>query len=261
MKTMLFGPIDNMKAIPCPETGMDWSFENDSEVTELDSGGRHVYTAPTGFKTFGMNFTAGTKGLEPLIDIFNGAYGPGPYYLNDPNYTTGNVLPTRWASAHKLGYIADGWCAPIQVVSTGALAKRDVRFENTGRHREDGPTLIVPRVPDKTFYVKVWGTRTGTASVKVYTQSGSGWVLAHTIVPAAGGSVEVTATTSIKLELVCPSGSTLTLDHINVTTATSSVREPGRGVGPVKFTNTLSGSIQTKRYDRIGLSLDLMEVE
>lgn len=261
MKTMLFGPIDNMQTIPCPATGMGWSFERDSEVTELDSGGRHVYRAPTGFKTFGMSFTAGTAGLEPLIDVFQGVYGEGPFYLTDPNYTSGNVLPARWASSYKLGFIADGWCAPKQVVSTSAKAKKAVVFENTGRHVEVGPSIILPAIPDKTFYVKVWGTRTGTAAVRLYTLTAGSWTLASTIVPSATGTVEVTATESIMLELVCPSGSTLTLDHINVTTASSNVREPGKGVGAVQFTNTLSGSIQTKRYDRIGLSLDLTEVE
>jgi hypothetical protein len=53
----------------------------------------------------------------------------------------------------------------------------------------------------------------------------------------------------------------LTLDHLNLTTATEPVRKPGIGVGAVSFTGSLSGNIETKRFDRIGLSLDLVEVE
>lgn len=263
MKTMLFGPIGRMQAIPYPESGMGWEFGADTEVTDLLSGGRHIYEAPTPFKSFGMQWKNGTANLQPIVDIFNKVYGPGPYYLTDPNFKSGNVLPARWASSYLLRHIVNGWCAPKAVASSTALAGEAVVFTNLGQFTDAGETLIVPAVPDEPFRLKVWGARTGIGSVRVYEQDGLDWELVATAIPVEGGSEEIVVnSTAVKLALFCPNGSTLTLDHINLNVGAGITdRKPGIGVGAVKFTSNLSGNIQTKAFDRIGLSLDLTEIE
>jgi hypothetical protein len=272
-KTMLFGPLGRMLPIPYPEADMGWDFNKDTEETALLSGGRHVYEAPTTFKRYKLQYKGGTAGLQNLVDLYNGVYGKGPYYLIDFNFTAGNLLPTRWASAHLLGWVADSWCAPVWGLSPAALSGEQVTFTNLGQFPDAGITQVVATVPGQPAYLHLWGSRTGTAAVQTsLLDAATGeWSEPVNHVPSAtpGQSViisaaEGTASTysAIRLQLVCPTGSSLTLDHINLSTVSGdSTRKPGLGVGAVSFTSYLSGNIATKRFDRIGLSLDLVEVE
>lgn len=271
MKTMLFGPIDRMQEIPVPKSGMDWSTEHDAEVTELLSGGRHVYRAPTGFKTYSMSWNAGTDGLQPLIDLHNGVYGQGPFYVLDPNFTKGNVLPARWASPYLLRHSVRGWANPQLVDSAQALSGQGVKFTNLGDYESLGESLIIPTVPKKPFYLTVWGSYTGEAMVQVYLKNRATGEWTNTADVLTGtGELEVInpidaangVYSAVKLELVCPAGSTLTLDHINLMIEPGIVEmQGGRGVGAVQFTGSNSGSITSRTIDRIGLALDVIEVE
>lgn len=273
VKTMLFGPIGRMLPIPYPEAEMGWDTTRDVEETALLSGGRHVYEAPTPFRRYKLQYKGGTADLQNLVDIYNGVYGKGPYYLLDFNFSAGNMLPTRWASAYMLGYVADSWCAPEVVASATALAGQAVAFTNTGVFPSNGISQTLAAVPGQPAYLHLWGTRTGTASVETSLLNASTcvWTSPVSHVPSTTPSqveiisaAEGTANTysAIQLQLVCPSGSSLTLDHINLSTVTGeSTRKPGLGIGAVSFTSSLSGNIITKRFDRIGLSLDLVEVE
>lgn len=273
MKTMLFGPLGRMLPIPYPESGMGWDHGRDTEVSNLVSGGRAVYEAPTPFRSYKLEYKAGTTDLQNLVDIYSGVYGKGPYYLVDFNYSAGNILPTRWASAYMLRYVAGAWANPVGVPDASALAGEVVTFTNLGQFPATGISQVVATVPGQPAYLHLWGTRTGSGSVKVslLNTSTNVWTTPVVCVPSASpAEVEVispsegaaNAYSAIKLELYVPSGSTLTLDHINLTGASgNSTRLPGKGVGAVSFTENLSGNIQTKRFDRIGLSLGLIEVE
>lgn len=272
-KTMLFGPLGHMLEVPWPQTGMNWNQGRDSETTALLSGGRHVYTAPTPFRSYSLNYKGGTAGLQTLVDLYTGVYGPGPFFLNEFNYTAGNILPTRWASAYMLAYITGSWGAPVVETSTEALAGQVATFTNTGQFPAAGISQVIASVPGQAAYLHLWGTRTGTASVRTSLLSAATgtWSAPVAHVPSAtpGQSVLISAGdgaantySAIRLELYVPSGSTLTLDHINITGISgNNARLPGLGVGAVQFSENLSGVIQTKRFDRIGLSLELVEVE
>jgi hypothetical protein len=273
-KTMLFGPLDHMLEVPWPQTGMNWNQARDVETTSLLSGGRHVYTAPTPFRSYSLNYKGGTAGLQNIVDLYTGVYGPGPFYLTEFNYTAGNILPTRWATAYMLAYVTGSWGAPEVQTSSAALAGQAVTFSNTqGRFPAEGISEILPCVPDTPAYLHLWGTRSGTAALRVSLREKAtgNWTDPVNYVPSPtpGQSVLISAAdgtantySAMKLELYCPADSTLTLDHINVTGISgNSTRLPGLGVGAVKFSSDLSGVIQTKRFDRIGLSLDVIEVE
>lgn len=273
VKTMLFGPLGKMLPIPYPESEMGWDFRRDAEETTLLSGGRHVYAAPVPFKAYKLQYKGNTPDLQNLVDIYNGVYGKGPFYLQDFNYSAGNLLPTRWASAYLLAYVAGSWCAPVSSVSTTALSGEQAVFTNLGQFPAAGISQIVATVPGQPAYLHLWGTRTGTASVQTSVlNAGTGvWSSPVARVPSSSPSqVEIISAaegiantfSAIKLQLNCPTDSTLTLDHINLSTVSGeSTRKPGLGVGAVSFTTVLGGNIVTKRFDRIGLSLDLVEVE
>ena len=273
VKTMLFGPIGKMLPIPYPEADMAWDTGRDAETTTLLSGGRHVYNAPTPFRTYKLQYKGGTADLQNLVDIYNGVYGKGPYYLNDFNYTAGNLLPTRWASAYMLAYVAGSWCSPAVSAGSGALAGLTVTFTNITQFPAAGISQIVATVPGQPAYLHLWGTATGTGAVTVSLLNATTGVWTTpvsytpgstpaemTIISAADGIANTYS--AIKLQLNVPTNSTLTLDHINLSTVSGeNIRKPGLGVGAVSFTSVLGGSIVTKRFDRIGLSIDLVEVE
>jgi len=272
-KTMLFGPLGRMLPVPYPESGMGWDHNRDTEETTLVSGGRHVYEAPTPYRRYKLDYKAGTADLQNLVDIFSGVYGKGPYYLVEFNYSAGNILPARWASAHMLRHVAGNWADPVGVPSSVALSGEAVTFTNRGQFPDTGISQVIATVPGAPAYLHLWGTRTGSGSVRIsLLQASNGlWSAPVNYVPSAApgqavviSAAEGTANTysAIKLELFVPSGSSLTLDHINLTgTSGNASPLPGRGVGAVSFGTNLSGNIQTKRFDRIGLSLDLVEVE
>jgi hypothetical protein len=252
---------------------MGWDHARDIEETALVSGGRHVYEAPTPYKKFSLQYKGGTTGLQHIIDTYTGVYGRGPYYALDFNYAGGNQLPTRWASAYMLKEIVGGWCAPLLTPSTAALAGEVVTFTNLGQFTELGETLILPCVPETATHLRIWGSRTGTAAVRVYLRdSATGvWGDEIDVVPSStptdtviisGADAIAGKYNAIKLRLRVPSASSLTLDHLNLMDAAAvGTRQPGLGVGGMKFVTTLSGNIQTKAFDRIGLALDLVEVE
>ena len=273
VKTMLFGPIGKMLPIPYPEADMAWDTGRDAETTTLLSGGRHVYNAPTPFRSYKLQYKGGTADLQNLVDIYNGVYGKGPYYLLDFNYTAGNLLPTRWASSYMLAYVAGSWCSPTVSAGSGALAGLVVTFTNITQFPAAGISQIVATVTGQPAYLHLWGTRTSMASVQtsVLNASTGIWSTPVDCVPSGSPSeVEIISAadgiantySAIKLQLNVPTNSTLTLDHINLSTVIGeNTRKPGLGVGAVSFTSVLGGSIVTKRFDRIGLSIDLVEVE
>lgn len=270
MNTILFGTLTNMLPIPYPKSGVQWDQVRDSEETALVSGGRHVYRAPTPFRKYNLSYAGTTVGLQNLIDFYNGVYGDGPFYVLDYNYAAGNLLPTRWASAYMLRHVAESWCAPVEIVSTSALAGKSVLFSNVGLFPENGISEVLAVPQDKPLYFKAWGSRTGNAVVRVsklVTATGAWTAVADYVPTSTPADAEVVSVgdaglySAVKLQLICGNGSSLTLDHLTLSTQADSARVPGKGVGAVQFGGDLAGSIVSKRYDRIGLSLDIIEVE
>lgn len=259
---MLLGPLGNLLDVPWPETGMDWNYGHDTEVTELVSGGRSVYRAPTPYRTYKMNWKGGTPGLSNLIDIFSGVYGRGPFYLLDPNWRDDtNLLPTRWATSSMLHAVAGSWCQPLEVAGAG-LDGLAASFANPGVFPEIGPrqTLVVPAgVP---LSVAAWGTATGGAGITLERMSDAGaWESLPDLAPN-GTPVALVPSTgyqAVRLGLRVPAGGSLTIAHASVAQAPG--KTPGRGVGAVSFTSDLSGNIVSRTFDRIGLALDMTEIE
>jgi hypothetical protein len=259
---MLLGPLGNLLPVPYPQSGMDWGTNRDAEVTELVSGGRHVYRRPTPFRTYKCTWKGGTPDLQNLLDLYNGVYGDGPFYLLDFNYTSGNRLPSRWASGYMLRAVAGPWCDSAVIPSTGALSGTAATFSNTGRFPATGVSQTV-LATGQALHLRVWGSASGGGVLKVDTLSGSTWTAQSDVTPAATLPLDVPlpACDAVRLTLYVPAGGVLTIDHINLTEAAEPNRKPGLGVGAVQFSGTPSAQILTKAYDRIGAEFDLTEVE
>lgn len=279
-----FGVPGNVQEIPAPKSGMGFDSNSDIEVTNLVSGGRSVYRAPTAFKTFNMNWAGTSNQLRHLIDLYNGQFGPGPFYVTDPAMNQENVLPTRWSMCWQLAHQANGWCRPVidtddgipvtpntnvmrtdrYVVFKQAAAGSSVKLEKVVRTR-------VIRVPGKDYYLAVAGSATGGAGIKYRTFSSatntwSAGTLFTTFTGAPTSIITVadTTTTMIEIDLYMPLGSTLTLKGMclgTVNTRAGVWMPVGQGVGPIQFGDNTGGELVSSTIDRIGLSLQFTEVQ
>lgn len=256
--------------VPYPESGMGFNTEGTTELTDLYTGGKHVRLAPTTYKTFNMSWSTWADDMQGLVDLYNKRYGNRAFYLTDP-LAKGNLLPARWAYSYQLAHIARGQGTPS--VDTAALVPKSV-FTDKFWSSEYLTTRVL-LVPDKDHYLKVWGTGTGTAGIRYRLHSATAapgtWGAWSTLVP---DMVDATAATLvcpaantatndfIELQVYVPVGSTLSLTHMDLgNTAGVITQRPAEGVGALRFTNTLQGELVSSRIRRIGMSVDVTEVE
>lgn len=270
--TTLFGPLGRQVAIPYPLTGMTVTSEATSEESTLLSGGLNVYRAPTTHKSYSMNYKGGVSGLQPLVDMHAGMYGRGPFYMIDPLAEKGNLLPTRWASPWQLTYIANGWCDPLLGTQSDTPEGQLARFTGNSIDSSEGLRIAVPVVPGQPMYLKAWGSVVGGAGVRVYrlVKATGEWQLVTRHVPtlvAGSTTLHIAANSGLysayKFVLYAPSGTTLSLYHMDVSTTpppTDSFRS-GQGVGALQFVGELAGNVVSSVSGRIGLSVNLKEIE
>lgn len=280
-KTMLFGPIGRQVEIPCPESGMSMVGVLDSEETPLLSGGLSVYRAPTTYKTYNMSWKGGTKGLsknlQPIIDMHAGVYGRGPYYMTDPLAKGENLLPTRWASSWQLAHVAGAWGRPTTSVQTVTPEGEQSVFDCLAGTPLEGPAIAVPAIPGQPLFLKVWGTATNKGGVRIqrFNRATGLWESFATYTPkmnehtfteiisaseAAGGKYSAVRLAVWKGTLAADT-SIIKLAHMELSTNTSGVFRMGKGSGALQFTGNASGTIDSAVIDRIGLSIDLKEVQ
>jgi hypothetical protein len=285
---MYFGVLENIQEIPAPKSGMGFASETDTEVTELVSGGRSVYRAPTAFKSFNMTWGSNSAKLRHLIDLYNGQFGPGPFYLTDPTASLLNVLPPRWSNGWQLAHQSGGWCRPtvnsasVQLPSDAfpsqAFTNRYAEFTQVAAGSsvplEGVLKTRVIRIPGKAYHFIVDGSATGGAGIKVRGYNGTTgvWTTLQTV---GAGSFNIshvmvadtnTTTTMIELDVYMPLGSTLQvfgmcLGTTPVYESGSAWMPVGTGIGAVQFASSAGGELVSSTIDRIGLSLDFIEVE
>ena len=258
--------------------------------------------------------------LQPLIDVYSGAYGTGPYYITDPASGGAGLqpVPAKWAASHLLSHVSNGWCNPAVVAQTYSGGTTNtpeglqVKFTGSADYPNEFPKpIVVPLIPGQPMWLSVWGSYSGTAGINVYRyfRSTGAWSLQQNYKPSytndAPSSVCSQAQAdagdmlAVKLVPVVPTGTTLTLQHIDLAvndyrtytpytynlapglmpswglmpgmtlfpssttgalSGTGTMFRSGKGTGPVQFTGNLGGKVDSVTVDRIGLSLDICEV-
>lgn len=279
-----FGLPGNIQEIPAPKSGMGFASNVDYEETELVSGGRSIFRAPTAYKTFNMTWATTSERLRHLIDLYNGQFGPGPFYVSDPLAHPENALPPRWSNAWQLAHQANGWCRPVVDTDDGIptavspsvpLTDRYVVFKQAAV----GPTVKTSgivrtrliRVPGEAYFLAVNGAATGGAGIRYRTfdKTTNTWTAPTLFTTLTGASQQIipasdTKASMIELDLYLPLGSTLTLKGIALGTQKPEFGKwmpMGRGVGPIQFSGATDGELVSSTIDRIGLSLDFTEVQ
>jgi len=263
---MKIGYPGKMFEIPYPSSGMGFSNNSDAETLELDSGGRFVADKATTFKTFNMSWRSTTPKLQPLIDIYNKRYGSAPFYIQDMNGGEGNILPARWAYPEQL--------VAIHGASGDAVYSGDhARFYGT-RFSAQAPSVKIPVLMGKPFYLAVFNNTTrGDMPIqyRLWDEYGRAddWKPCRYTKVGEAPAVVVDRTLSQLVEFieirVNLDGNNHSIYHMDLSTSDyRSFDYPYRsaeGVGGLKFTNVLDGELTMLKAQRIGLSVDLMEVQ
>lgn len=229
-KTMLFGPIGRQVGVPWPESGMSIDNNLSTETTDLLSGEQAVWRAPLTYKSYNMSWRGSSDALQPIIDVHAGLYGQGPYYISDPVAAIqgNNLLPAKWASPFMLQHVANGWGSPVIAAQAVTPEQQQITFTGSPDDPDLAPfSMVTPCVPGEPLYFTGWGTRTGTAVLRVYrySRASAAWSLFTSFVPTvtADAPVEVRSQAeadandivAIKTVVYVPDGSTLTLQHID----------------------------------------------
>lgn len=261
---------------------MGFTNSNDIEVTPLVSGGRAVYRAPLTYKTFSMNWTTSAAKLQHIIDCYNGQWGSGALYVTDPTASDLNVLPARWSLGWQLAYQANGWCRPyVSKIVPGADSKyvmatnRQAVFTQAASGTVPVEAVLRTRTikePGKPYYLTLNGSATGGAGIRVrgYNLSTGVWDTITTVTTFGASVLLVAAATAtyslLELDFYMPLGSTMTirgmaLSAVDYAASTSTTLPVGEGLGPIQFSGEAGSTLQSKVIDRVGLSLDFVEVQ
>ena len=264
---MKIGYPGRMFEIPYPSSGMGFSNNSDAETLELDSGGRFVADKATTFKTFNMSWRSTTPKLQPLIDIYNKRYGSAPFYIQDMNGGEGNILPARWAYPEQLVAI-HGACGDAVYTGGGFASFR------TSLYAGQAPSIKVPVLMGKPLYLAVFNNSTrGDMPIRYrlwdeYGRADDWKLCRYTKVGEAPVTV-VDRTLSQLVEFieiqVNLDGNGHQIYFMDLSTSDyRSFDYPYRsaeGVGGLRFTNVLDGELTMLKAQRVGLSVDLMEVQ
>jgi hypothetical protein len=239
---------------------------------------------PLYYKAWGSS-TAVASVAAPVITL--GSVGAGAWVsagtwywkvtaINNQGETVGsNEVSATLTTAQSQ---ALNWALP-----TGATGIKVYRGPSAG-----GENVLVATLGAVTTYtdtgtvgtaatVPASNTTAGTAAamrVYRYTQATMAWTLGFTIAPtltndaptALVSPTDAAAGTysAVKLVPYLPAGSTLTLQHIDLAandyTLLANKFRFGKGIGPVSFSGNATGSLDSATIDRIGLSLDVSEV-
>lgn len=241
---------------------------------------------PLYYKAWG-SATAVAQVAAPVITLGTTGTGgawitPGTYYWKVTAY---NTLGETGGSNEVSATMSAGSTQPINWSAvSGATGYKVYRGSAAGAEN----TLMATLTGGVTTYtdgglsgsagtVPATNTTAGTPSamrVYRYTQATMAWTLDFTIAPtltndaptALVSTAQAAAGTysAVKLVPYLPAGSTLALAHIDLAgndyTLLANKFRFGQGIGPVSFTGNGTGSLDSATIDRIGLSLDVAEV-
>jgi len=104
MRKVYFGNASKQLFIPAPQTGLQANVTSRFVENMLLTGKTSIIRSQGSSRRFEaswlgpMNSEEMTDSLQTIKDFFDGVYGDGPYYWNDPYATTTNLLPPHWAA-------------------------------------------------------------------------------------------------------------------------------------------------------------------
>lgn len=104
MRKVYFGNANKQVWIPAPQSGMQAESGTRLIENQLLSGRMSISRSGANSRRFtaswigGLNESAIEDSLHTIKDFYDGVYGDGPFYWNDPYATGTNLLPPHWAA-------------------------------------------------------------------------------------------------------------------------------------------------------------------
>lgn len=258
--------------IPAPSSGMNFGNNSDTEVTELDSGGRFVYRKATTYKSFNMSWRTVTPAVQPLLDMYNKRYGDNPFYMQDMRGGEGNILPARWVYSYQLATVFGA----IGTARINGQYKPAVTFTGNRYYTaSSAPTTKHMLHEGRDHYLAAFGTASGGSSIRYrrHNKATSVWTAWSNLAPQVLGTAPTVVCTKletqtydfIEISVNLAANGVLTLTHMDFSTtdyrSSETQLRSAEGAGALEFTNTLDGELVMLRAQRIGLSVDMTEVE
>jgi hypothetical protein len=300
-KRMWLGNVEHAQWVPMPKTGMQRSFEGNSNEFSADSGGLWIDDDGANHAVYNMEFPIsdkGYEGIEAFTRFANGSYGKvsrlgrdGFIRFIDPMRSDDNLFNQVWAEPgigeeSDWGYICDGTPTFADVgANSYHQPLRAAVFTLTGTVADSVPvkpnsvfTLLVP--PTHKIWLGVTGSVSGSAKIRVQPINLDGTLAATVDItptsdatqPGFSNSFDGATYKAVKIYLTTNHSSnagvaTITSmraqAHLSAITPASLPRHiPGLGHAGLKFRG--GGRVETyvmATRKMIGASLVLAEVE
>lgn len=104
MRKVYFGNANKQIWIPAPQSGMQADANNRIIENQLLSGRMSITRSGASSRRFTtswlgpLNASEIEDSLHAIKDFYDGVYGDGPFYWNDPYASKTNLLPPHWAA-------------------------------------------------------------------------------------------------------------------------------------------------------------------
>jgi hypothetical protein len=249
--------------VPCPTSPLTRTKVGNKVETLLMNGGTYVNDVGGNHLKFEMGWLGTIPDLQPIKDMYDGIYGPGPFYFIDPTNQL-NALPPHWAAPSLSG--TQQWptlvkgvvpvygTTTISSIYTPPPLQATYTFNNPVPVFDTStPRLTLPIPPTQNLNFRVWGQRTGTAVIRANTYNRASGALSTTdIAPLPTGiTASFSGATYSHVELWLTKTTTTAsalvlgamLATVSTSTTTASVWSGGQGHTGVKFQSELSESV------------------
>lgn len=162
--------------VPCPTSPLALTADALETEVRLLNGGSYVKPKSAGRRKYDIGWAGNIQTLQPVKNFYDGLYGDGPYYFIDPT-SIYNAMPPHWAapqlSGTKWPSLVAGVLPVISATSVAATAtppplQATYTLPAVAPVFAKGtPKITLPIQPNMTLNLRFWGSRTGTAVVRI----------------------------------------------------------------------------------------------
>jgi hypothetical protein len=248
--TVYFGNSSYQTWVKAPASGMDAGSAGYSEVVEFLNGGASVRRSQQTHRNFDMSWTGSMNSgvidsdLHVIKDFYDGIYGDGPFYWNDPFAVNQNILPPNWA-APMLS--EKGWSkltntlTPTYTTATvsNAYPTKYVTYTSTGAYTgTEKLVIIIPTGYTLNFgwHGPAAGSSTGIRIIPYLRSTGAADTALNPTKITAGGTTRtnttVSGTTYSRVEILVATSGAAT---VNITAMIAQVLKNGASVATGGF--------------------------
>lgn len=265
---MWFGNRNYMQWVKCPEVSADYGSMGMQHSARYLHGGAFNRQTFNAAKTYRLNWSMTSSAeIRKITDYVEGVYGEGPIYWSDP-FTMGvNALPQSFATPSlgaRDGVILNGGevrpaLVPTSIPNLGLPYESAVYSLNAAK---DKPVKAwVPIPPGHGYVIAAYGSRTGTAAVRLRADTGVNLPL------SLGTPLRVETPAYSGIEVSLTGTGTLTLAGIVVkvvptgqAAGTSAVFASGQGHSGCAFDGYPTKEMYSAALDLVGISVQFTEV-